>query len=565
MKRARPDDNSNLSAAKKRKINPASSTSNKLSFYPSPISEGKQRMTASNGNTLLIHSSSSINNSSSSKGRTIKLNLRNKGNRNNTNSSNPNPNIPSLQRPSTHHSHTRFTRNSARDRAPNNSSRDHLQRTSRHSHNKSIPMNTIITKNSSSSSYPTQTLQHQQHRERPITSYPIYGQKQELQRCQELIKDLDDMINAIKQIQENEANDADIHQIHHAKNYKFPKLHNKQEPHCPRYKMAEKKLCEPQEGKLKLIREELKNTNGAYHSKYECKEYIIKNEYHDLVDRAKNKLKAKYQERKLKQERLFKTEFSKHQRKIEKARKKAMKLEMDKEKAVKTEKNGNVNGATNEKEKTPHLTDDVLFKKEKYPRYKMIENGNILYKKQWPSFMNQEMESKWRKISGIADRDMEADVNTMVADTTQQQQNGNHNKNKNRIRGGGGQLEIKDILAMFPKCDITYKSDKNVLTIQYEKKPKKKKKGTDDDDESSHSIKTENKPKMIVMHLKCGSYIATQQKRQSVMYGTIMSVSSKGIWARLRQQGAKNMNDSFLTEIKTSQIEEGSVKIKLIN
>lgn len=525
--------------------------------------------------SFIIHSSSSINNSSSSKARTIRLNLRNKANRNNSNGSNVNPSIPSLTKPSTtHHSHTRFTRNSARDRAPNiSSSRDHLQRTSRHGHNKSVPMNTIITKNSSSSLYPSQALQHQP-REKAITSYPIFGQKRELQKTQELIKDLDNMIAAIKQIQENDANDTDNihHQSHHAKNYKLPHLHDKQEPQCPRYEIAAKTLCEPQEGKLRLIKEELNNTNGAYQSKYECKEHLLKNEYRDLVDKAKSKLKAKYEERKFKQERLFTTEFGKHLKKRDKAKKRAARQqEMDKEKGMNIENGGNANGTINEKEKTPHIIDDVLFKTEKYPRYKILENGisNNQNKKQWPSFTNQDMEQKWRKISGIADRDMEADVNTMVADTTQQQQSGNHNKNKNRIRGGG-QLEIKDILAMFPKCDITYKSDKNILTIQYEKKPKKKKKGTDEDEESSHNRrvshnKQDNKPRMIVMHLKCGSYIATQQKRQSVMHGTIMSVSSKGIWARLRQKGAKNTTDSFLTEIKTSQIEEGSVKIKLIN
>lgn len=43
MKRARPDDNISLSAAKKRKINPASSTSNKFSFHvPSLIDSEKE-------------------------------------------------------------------------------------------------------------------------------------------------------------------------------------------------------------------------------------------------------------------------------------------------------------------------------------------------------------------------------------------------------------------------------------------------------------------------------------------------------------------------------------------
>ena len=83
---------------------------------------------------------------------------------------------------------------------------------------------------------------------------------------------------------------------------------------CPAYEMCEKRLCEKSDAKLRAMALELESTERYICAKYECKEQMIHNEFFELIERAKERLIAKYQDRKSKQERLFKLEFARHQR-----------------------------------------------------------------------------------------------------------------------------------------------------------------------------------------------------------------------------------------------------------
>ena len=591
-RRSNQDSDSMSNPHKKRKVNNESS--------PRPKNTNAANNEYSRrSKTNLSSSSSSSSSTSSSRRRTIKLISTNRNNSNRNNASN----IPQLSHPpntnSTHHTRIRFnsssmqrksnrasssssinsnsnSSNSSSPNPPNRSrasSQHHINSIrNRSSHsNKSSMMSSNISINASSSSSSNSNkmnngsstnFEQTQTNKKPIigniADYPIYGQKDEMSRCKELIKNMDAMINAMKYLQEEEQRENDNlnhnhNRNHHKSQFITSSTHKNNLSHCPKYMMAEKKLCEPNTAKLEAIKTELEKTNKYFENKYKCKEKIVENEYEELSQRAKNRLTAKYQDRKSKQERLFKIEFNKHQKKIEKAKKKALKKEQD-------ANNSNSGSASIKKEKTPICSDDILIEKDKYPRWNLInndENENKMissHKKSWPAFSTQAMQEKWKQISGVRDTDMEEDVNTMVAITNQNKMNknaGNKNKGRNRI---GGALEIKDILAMFPKCDVSYKPDKNSVMIQQDKRIKKSGSGIDD----------KKKRQSETITLKVGSYIACQQKRQSVMIGTITSISSRSIWCRLRRKGAK-CTDHTLTEIKVVQIEEGDIKIKLIN
>eukprot|EP01084_Bolivina_argentea_P021895 40693_1 len=271
--------------------------------------------------------------------------------------------------------------------------------------------------------------------------YPIYGQREDTERVQHQLQMIDDQIASIKSF----------------KNEQFT--------------MCQRRLCETNDNKLAQIARELKDTERFIKNKYECKETMIHNEYRELIERAKKRLLAKYQNKKSKQERLFKIEFGRHQRKIDKAHKKQ--------------------AAAAAQKREPHK---ILFERDVYQRRTLLDKKTDR-KEELVHFSNPKMQQKWKKICGIADREMEKDVNTMVAD---------------QDKG----LQIKDILSMFPKCDVSYKSDKNVLQIG--------------------ACST---PNASLITLKVASYIACRYTGQSIMLGQVKSISSQGLWCLLRQKG----------------------------
>ncbi len=263
-------------------------------------------------------------------------------------------------------------------------------------------------------------------------------------------------------------------------------------------------LCESHNNKLAEIMQELTASELFINNKYECKQTIINNEYNELCERAKKRLIAKYSEKKAKQERLFKIEFEKNHSKKEV--KKEEKKDCEDAAAI-----------------TPVASiRDIIFAKDVYVRRTMTMRERQIVS-DWPHFSNGLMQEKWKKISGIEDNEMEGDVNTMVSD---------------QGKGAFNSLKIKDILSMFPKCDVSYKSDANELIL------KKK-------DENLISIGVE-------------SYIACRYKGQSIMVGQVKSISSKDLWTNLRQKGDKFAKYSLIN-IKVQDIEEGNVKIKLIH
>ena len=61
-----------------------------------------------------------------------------------------------------------------------------------------------------------------------------------------------------------------------------------------------------------------------------------------------------------------------------------------------------------------------------------------------------------------------------------------------------------------------------------------------------------------------GSYIACRRKGQSVMLGQVTAVTADDVWGWMRQKGDKFAQYS-LNHIQVQHIEDGSVKVKLIN
>lgn len=301
--------------------------------------------------------------------------------------------------------------------------------------------------------------------------YRIYHHEQEIDLCEQQIELIEKYVSRIKRALESKDESFQI-------------------TGCCQYEACERRVCEPSEKKLCEYRSELLATELYINNKYECKIEIIDNEFEELKERAKQRLIAKYTDKKLKQERLFRNEFGRHQKKKEKHQKKK-----------------------GSPPPTPTSLEDVLFKKDRYQRAKILSSSSS---STTPSlFNNPEMQQKWSSVEGIADRDMEHDVNTMVAD---------------QDKG----LEIKDILSSFPRYDVSYKSDKNVLKIN----------GSTD--------------------IKVGSYIATKYKGQSIMLGVVKSINNKEIYVWSRQKGDK-FGTYSLNKILITNIEEGKVKIKFIH
>lgn len=386
-----------------------------------------------------------------------------------------------------------------------------------------------------------------------LSDYPIYRQIQEIAHCRSQIKVIDDYIFSIKE---------------------DPPGYREE-----RYEVCERRLCEKNDHKLTEISKELKLTEEYINAKYECTERLIHNEFEERVRRSKQRLLAKYEDRKSKQERLFRMEFNRYQRKLDKAHKKLKRNQIA---------HNNMDGDDGSNTTNPPsgmVSTETICKKDVYQRPtlcpcprkgdlhgngkrdddvtavgkgsdgKTIESESATREsteskeennggngkeysnydgkdnRSWPHFANEIMQEKWAKVSGILDSDMEQDVNRMVAD-----------QNKT--------MEVKDILSMFPQCDVRYKSDKNVLQI-----------GT------NHTVDGErgkDKDSGACINLKVGSYIACRYKGQSVMFGEVKSITNKDLWCNLRQKGDK-MAQHTLTNIEVQHIEDGSVKIKLIH
>merc|ERR1712013_588366 len=149
--------------------------------------------------------------------------------------------------------------------------------------------------------------------------------------------------------------------------------------------------------------------------------------------------------------------------------------------------------------------------------------------KESAKWSSAEMARKWALVRGILDKDMEADVNRMLADRgVAMSEDGEGEDAEER--------DVKDILRMFPKEDVSYKSQLNAVQIG------------------------EDKANLV----RVGSYIASRRKGQSVMLGQVTALTADDVWAWMRQKGDKLAQYS-LNHIRVQHIEDGSVKVKLIN
>merc|ERR1719334_1809879 len=148
---------------------------------------------------------------------------------------------------------------------------------------------------------------------------------------------------------------------------------------------------------------------------------MIHNEFYELIERAKQRLIAKYHDRKAKQERLFKVEFARHQRNNE---------------AVQAQCAPSTQSTQSQEIEVKEEKESVVFERDvhrrasllKSPEKKDIENANVansgvsgvsgptMEKSDEAKWSSAEMAAKWAAVSGILDKDMEEDVNRMLAD-----------------------------------------------------------------------------------------------------------------------------------------------------
>lgn len=357
------------------------------------------------------------------------------------------------------------------------------------------------------------------------SEYPIYSEESETARCGQQITDLEAKMAYIKSLRggPSGSHGGDDENIMRGGGRGSLKMS------CPEYEQCEKRLLEKSDAKLRAMAQELESTEKYIIAKYECKEQMIHNEFYELIERAKERLIAKYHDRKAKQERLFKVEFARHQRN---AQSQPSQPSQPSDVAVPVQSAEKVDEVKND--------ETVVFERDVYRRASLLSSPEkkeieaktsdavssgisgltMADEAKWSS---AEMAAKWAAVSGILDKDMEEDVNRMLAD-----------------RGGGmeneEQRDVKEILRMFPKEDVSYKSEKNALQIGEEK----------------------------ANVVSVGSYIACRRKGQSVMLGQVTALTADDVWAWMRQKGDKFAQYS-LNHIRVQHIEDGSVKVKLIN
>jgi len=427
-----------------------------------------------------------------------------------------------------------------------------------------------------------------------LSDYAVYGEQTEIEKVDSLLDSIDRMVTAIRVQHEEENAFSSPH--HHRTHHVSKQPVNRYE--CALYDECAATLCAPNDEKLAEIRKELKHSEKFIRNKYDFKERVIRNEYKESLEHAATMLMSKYEDRICKHHRLFKTEFAKQQRKIDKAKKKALALKHEQQQQQQQQTDSqsvseqlvNGNGDKCAEQLVDEDSSDFVIEVEKYKRPQILEpriDINVVsdssatsavavvgdgQKDDAPTFCHEEMQSKWDEIKGLTDKEMEADVNTMVADQSNMSHK-NHNNGHGQSHGhkngnaARSRLAIRDILAMFPKCDVRYSSDKNMITVNYDKSHQAllKKEEEVDDDDSSCIVATQQK-----MSIKVGSYIACRYKKQADMVGEVVAISSKGIWCRLRKtqptQGQYDTPmDYALNEIKLQSIEDGTVKIKLVH
>eukprot|EP00485_Elphidium_margaritaceum_P010783 CAMPEP_0202689606 /NCGR_PEP_ID=MMETSP1385-20130828/4814_1 /ASSEMBLY_ACC=CAM_ASM_000861 /TAXON_ID=933848 /ORGANISM="Elphidium margaritaceum" /LENGTH=446 /DNA_ID=CAMNT_0049344755 /DNA_START=47 /DNA_END=1387 /DNA_ORIENTATION=- len=426
-------------------------------------------------------------------------------------------------------------------------------------HNKKTRLNQIIINTNVVNAFGPQTLypqmsttQSEQPQAQPVQAceeYAIYGQHEEMLKVEKLIRDLDVMMAAIR--------DDGPH-------YPNMKRSNQQ---CKLYTQCASALCAPNQEKLRNIQREIENTDRYISNKYDFAERVVHNKCEEEVRRATQALIAKYEDKRNREERSFKHSFSKYRHRINKAKKQlSQQQQQSQQQQLATDEKTTTTTTTTAQQQLEMQTMqdelETLFSVEKYPRCKLLtsktktENETATAtaaSSAYPSFNDPQMQQKWCKIRDLAKTDMADDVNCMVcddgnassdvSDTSTSTSTHSHQRTASHLN----RLEIRDILAMFPVCDVLYRSDKNTITVNYVRS------GGEGWSET----------------LKVGSLIACQYTKQSVMRGPIVTISSTGIWCHLRKnskQCAKfeDIEDHILHEIKLQSIEDGTVKIKLI-
>jgi len=184
---------------------------------------------------------------------------------------------------------------------------------------------------------------------------------------------------------------------------------------CQLFEAAKRRMNEKNNEKLEALSDEMRKSEQCILTKYKVKEIILKNEFDEKMEKAKEQMIRKYEVKRANQARLFKQEF--------------------------------VSQCEKYKNETNENTNDFIIESDLYRRPKLLNDKMTKNNERCPQFFNADLQTKWQQMNQVSDDLLLRDLNDM----------------------DGQCLSIEDILSLFPQCDVTYKSDTNCLRISSDK------------------------------------------------------------------------------------------------